>query len=122
MDPVTCLMTHSLYPVLNYKSLWCQILVLMPEARDELLLWKRQRSSAVRVVNSEMLAVKYSGQITNRQWTEQEAQQSSAWHELRAVRLVLQLFATKLAAKGCVSLLITKMLLGYYCVRTKSHF
>ena len=93
------------------------MLVLTPEARDELLLWQRQikefngrsmwpNPSAVRVVYSDASStgyggfyVEHGGHIANGQWTEQAAQQSSTWRELRAVRLVLESFATKLSSQ-----------------------
>ena len=114
MGPVTRLMTCSLYSVLSSRRLWCQLLVLSPEARDELLFWQRQINlfngqniwpspSAVRVVYSDAsntgysgYCVEYGGHVAHRQWTEQEAQQSSTWRELRAVRLVLESFAKEL--------------------------
>ena len=117
LSPVTRLMTRSLYAVLNDRTSWCQMLVLSPEARAELLFWQRQirefngRSiwpspSAVRVVYSDASStgyggycVEHGGHVANGQWTEQEAQQSSTWRELRAVRLVLESFATKLSSQ-----------------------
>lgn len=41
--------------------------------------------------------MEYSIHIANGQWTEQEAQQSSTWHELRVVKLVLGSLAKKLS-------------------------
>jgi len=40
--------------------------------------------------------VEHGGLIANGQWSKEEAQQSSTWWELRAVRLVLELFGPKL--------------------------
>jgi len=40
--------------------------------------------------------VEYGGLIANDQWSGEEAQQSSTWWELRAVRLVLESFGPKL--------------------------
>jgi len=40
--------------------------------------------------------VEHGGLIVNGQWSREEAQQSSMWRELRAVRLVLESFGPKL--------------------------
>ena len=40
--------------------------------------------------------VEHDGQVANGQWSKEEATQSSTWRELRAVRLVLKSFETKL--------------------------
>ena len=112
--PVTHLMTRSLYEVLNHRGSWCQLMVLSPEAKDELLLWLRNignfngqgiwpSPSAVRVVYSDASNTGYGGYyvkrgsyIANGQWTEEEAQQSSTWREPRTARQVLESFAKKL--------------------------
>lgn len=114
LGPVTRLMIRSLYAVPNARRSWCQSMVLSPEAKDELLFWQKQignfngqsiwpSPSAVRVVYSDASSTGYGGYymehgsyIANGQWTEQEAQQSSTWHELRAVRQVLESFAKQL--------------------------
>ena len=58
---------------------------------DKVRIWPSP--SAVRVVYSDASStgcVEHGSYIANNcQWTEQEAQQSSTWHELRAVRQVL---------------------------------
>ena len=72
MGPVTRLMTCSLYSVLSSRRSWCQLLVLSPEARDELLFWQRQINlfngqniwpspSAVQVVYSDASNTGYGG-------------------------------------------------------------
>ena len=114
LGPVTRLMTCSMYVVLNSRRSWCQLVVLLPEAKDELLFWQRQievfngqsiwpSPSAVRVVYSDAsntgyggYYVEHGGHVDNGQWTEQEAQQSSTWRELKAVRLVLESLVDKL--------------------------
>ena len=40
--------------------------------------------------------MEHGGSIANGQWSELEAQQSSTWRELKAVRRVLESFAKKL--------------------------
>ena len=59
--------------------------------------------SAVRVVYSDAsntgyggYCVEHGGHVAHGQWTEQEAQKSSSWHELRAVRLILESFVKEL--------------------------
>ena len=114
LGPVTRLMTRSLYAVLNRKAAWCQKLVLTPEALVEEKFWVCEmtnfngqhiwpRPSAVRLVYSDASSTGYGGylvehgnKIANEQWSESEAKQSSTWRELKAVRLVLESFQTKL--------------------------
>ena len=114
LGPVTRLMTCSLYAVLNSKTAWCQRLVLTAEAVVELKFWLHEienfngqriwpRPSAVRVVYSDASATGYGGYmvehgnlVVNGQWFIDESTQSSTWHELRAVRLVLESFQSKL--------------------------
>ena len=84
------------------------------EAKSELKLWLAKirefngqnlwpKPSAVRVVFSDAsdtgfggYTVEHGGLIANGQWSREEAQQSSTWRELRAVRLVLESFGPKL--------------------------
>ena len=74
LGPVTCLMTRSLYFVLNQRTAWCQSLVITPEASQELMFWLREiakfngryiwpRPSAVRMVYSDASDVGYGGYI-----------------------------------------------------------
>ena len=101
-------MTRSLYTVLNSRSSWCTQLQLSDDAEQELSFWLARiqhftgqnlwpKPSAVRVVYSDGsctgyggYAVEHGGQLATGQRDKEEAQQSSTWRELRAVRLVLQ--------------------------------
>jgi len=67
-------------------------------------LWPKP--SAVRVVFSDAsntgfggYTAEHRGLIANGQWSKEEAQQSSTWRELRALRLVLESFGAKLQNK-----------------------
>ena len=114
LGPVTRLMTHSLYSVLNSKATWCQKLVLTPEALSEVKFWVGEitkfngqhiwpRPSAVQLVYSDASSTGYRGylvehgnKIANGYWSESESKQSSTWRELKAVRLVLESFQSEL--------------------------
>ena len=72
LGPVTQLMTRSLYAVLNRKAVWCQKLVLTPEALVEVKFWVCEmtnfngqqiwhRPSAVRLVYSDASSIGYGG-------------------------------------------------------------
>ena len=110
LGPVTRMMTRSMYGVLNAKQSWCQCLLLSPEAKQELNFWLDQlsnfngsdiwpRPSAVRMVYSDASSTGYGGymvehgdKVATGQWSAEEANQSSTWRELHAVRLVLESF------------------------------
>ena len=112
LGPVTHLMTGSLYANLNYRTAWCQKPNLNTEL--ELEFWDQQllsfngqsiwpRPSVVRFAYSDDSATSYGGYIvehgnlvTNGQWSEDNAAQSSTWRELRDLRLVLESFQAKL--------------------------
>ena len=114
LGPVTRLMTRSLYSVLNYRTSWCQKLALSLEALDEVQFWLDNISqfngrniwptpSAVRVVYSDASSTGYGGyvvehgnKVANGQWSPSEVVQSSTWRELKAVRMVLESFQSKL--------------------------
>ena len=114
LGPVTRLMTRSMYALLNSKAAWCQRLVLTPEAAAELNFWLKEvtkfngqgiwpRPSAVRVVYSDASSTGYGGYTVEHgnlvavgQWSAEDSKQSSTWRELRAVRLVLESFQSKL--------------------------
>ena len=114
LGPVTRLITHSLYAVLNSKTAWCQRLVLTAEAVVELKFWFHEiekvnsqhvwpRPSAVRVVYSDAYSTGYGGYmvehgnlVANEQWSVDESTQSSTWYKFRAVRPVLESFQSKL--------------------------
>ena len=114
LGPVTRLMTRSLYAALNSKSAWCQKLTMTPAALGELTFWFNEVSkfngqyiwpkpSAVRVVYSDASATGFGGYtvehghlIANGHWSEEEAKGSSTLRELKAVRMVLESFQSKL--------------------------
>ena len=114
LGPVTRLMTRSLYSVLNDRTSWCQKLALSLEALDEVQFWLDNISqfngrniwptpSAVRVVYSDTSSTGYGGyvvehgnKVANGQWSPSEVVQSSTWRELKAVRMVLESFQSKL--------------------------
>ena len=106
LGPVTRLITHSLYAVLNSKAAWCQRLVLSLEATVEISFNGQQiwpRPSAVRLVYSDASSTGYGGylvehgnKMANGQWSESESKQSSTWHEIKAVTLVFEPFQSKL--------------------------
>ena len=111
--PVIRLMTHNLHAVLNNKTTWCQKLALTPEVLQELRFWLDEVSkfngqhiwpkpSAVRVVYSDASAsgdggytVEHGTMVVTGQWSAEDTLQSSTWHELLAVRLVLESFQCK---------------------------
>ena len=117
LGPITRLMTRGMYAVLNTRVSWCQQLALSAEAKSEMLFWQNKinlfngqdlwpKPSAIRVVYSDAsntgyggYTMEHGGQIANGQWSKEEAAQSSAWRELRAVRMVLESFESKLQNK-----------------------
>ena len=112
---ITRLMTRSLYATLNNRVAWCQKLLLTPEALEELKFWFNEvtkfnsqhiwpKPSAVRVVYSDASStgfgayiVEHDNLIANGQWLAEETKSSSTWCELRAVKLVLESFQSKLS-------------------------
>ena len=111
---VSRLMTRSLYGLLNTRQAWCDMLTVSPEAMAELKFWLHEierfngqdiwpSPSAVRVVYTDASLQGYGGytvehgcHIAQGQWLPEEANQSSTWRELQAVRKVLEAFAAKL--------------------------
>ena len=122
LGSVTQLTTRRLYAVLNSRFSWDQQLTLSKEATEELVFWKIHMSkfngqnlwpspSAVRVVYSDAsntgyggYCVEHGGHIMWGQWSQEEAQQSSTWWELKAVRLVPEAFSDKLKNQRAGSL------------------
>ena len=114
LGPVTRLMTRNLCAVLNCRLAWCHRLTLSDEASQEIDFWLSEitkfngshiwpKPSAVRVVYSDASATGYGGYmvehgnlIANGEWSPDEAKQSSTWRELRAVKMVLESFQSKL--------------------------
>ena len=108
LGPVARLMTCNLYAVLNCRLAWCHKLTSSDEASQKIDFWLREitnynglhiwpKPSAVRVAYSDASATGYGGYIVehgnlvvNSEWSADEAQLSSTWRELRAVRMVLE--------------------------------
>ena len=107
-------MTRSLYALLNHRQSWNDILTLDEEATAELQFWESNlqgynsqpiwhQPGVVRVVYSDAsdtgfggYTVEHAGEVAHGHWNPLEAQQTSTWHELRAVRLVLESLIIKL--------------------------
>jgi len=103
-----------MYATLNSRISWCYQVNLTDEALQEIEFWINEISnfngqqiwpkpSAVRVVYSDASSTGYGGYVVehgnlvaNGQWSLEDADQSSTWRELRAVRLVLDAFQKKL--------------------------
>ena len=114
VGPVARFMTRSLYSMLNQRQCWSDLLTLNAEAIAELQFWKAslheynsqpiwRQPGAVRVVYSDAsdtgfggYSVEHGGEVAHGHWDPMEAQQSSTWRELRAVRLVLESLLNKL--------------------------
>ena len=114
LGSVTRLMTRSLYATLNSRIAWCHKVTLTEEALQEIGFWLTEISnfngqqiwpkpSAVRVVYSDASSTGYGGYVVEHGnlvatglWSPEEVENSSTWRELRAVRLVLDSFQSKL--------------------------
>jgi len=114
LGPVTRLMTRSLCAMLRDRTSWYQKLVLSAEDLDEIQFWLDKIThfngrniwptpSAIRVVYSDASAtgygryvVEHGNSVANGQWSPSKAGQSSTWREVRAVRMVLESFQSKL--------------------------
>ena len=116
IGPVARLRTRALYEEINKRRFWLDKLQLSLLAHDEVLFWQSSlpslngrpiwfSPSATRVVFSDASSTGYGGchtveigpSIAHGQWSQYEATLSSTWRELKAVSLVLDWFATKLA-------------------------
>ena len=115
VGPVSRLMTRSMYALIESRVSWCDQLRVTREARGELEFWlsglevfKSQpiwhSPSAVRVVYSDASDTGYGGYtvehgpyVAQGQWTQEQAEQSSTWRELKAVGMVLESLGNKLA-------------------------
>ena len=107
-------MTWALYVVLQYRTTWCDMLILTPEDKEELQFWAKclvmhssqpiwHSPSTVRCVYLDASDTGYGGytvehgmHIAHGYWLPDEAIQSSTWRELVAVGRVLEAMATKL--------------------------
>ena len=114
LNPITRLMTRNLYAILNCRLAWCHRLTLSGEATQELDFWLSEitnfngrhiwpNPSAVRVVYSDASSTGYGGYmvehgnlVANGLWSPDGAGLSSTWRELRAVKMVLESFQSKL--------------------------
>jgi len=114
LGPVTRFMTRSLYALLNRRQCWSDMLSLDPDAVAELQFWDSnlqkynfqpiwRQPGAVRIVYSDAsdtgfggYTVEHADEVAHGHWNPLEAQQSSTWRELRAVRLVLESLMSKL--------------------------
>ena len=114
LGPISHLMTRGLYAALNKRLSWSQKLELTVEASEEMNFWINNlekfnghdiwpKPSAIRMVYSDASNTGYGGYtvehgnlVANGQWSKEEAAQSSTWHELHAVRMVLESFKEKL--------------------------
>ena len=119
MDPVTCLMTRSMYALLNTRQFWCQYLSITDPVQEEISFWLQKLDtfngqgiwytpSAVRMLYTDASSTGYAGYtvehgyyIAHGPWTAEEATCSSKWRELRAVHMVLESLAPKLK-KECI--------------------
>ena len=100
--------------MLNQRRCWSDLLKLNAEATAELQFWKLSlqgynsqpiwlQPGAVRVVYLDAsntgfggYTVEHGGEVAHGHWDSIEVQQSSTWHELRAIRLVLESLMNKL--------------------------
>ena len=116
MGPITRLRTRALYAALNNRSSWADKCHLPAEAREELEFWKTNvqllngkpiwfSPGTTRIVYSDASSSGYGGyvvelgnEIVHGQWSVEEVKHSSTWRELKAVYLILQSFARRLAA------------------------
>ena len=107
-------MTRSLYSMLSQRQCWSDLLKLNVEATAELQFWELslqgynswpiwRQPGAVHVVYSDAsdtgfggYTVEHGDKVVHGHWDPMEAQQSSTWHELRAIRLVLESLMYKL--------------------------
>ena len=115
MGPITRLRMRALYAVLNSRSSWADKCYLPAEAREELEFWQTNvqflngrsiwfNSGTTRVVYSDASSTGYGGyvvelgnEVVHGHWSVTEVKHSSTWRELKAVYLVLQSFASRLA-------------------------
>ena len=113
--PVSRLMARSFYALLESRTSWWDVLMINPEAQQELEFWEASLKdyscqpichspSAVRVVYSDASDTDYGGFMVEHgtcisygQWSAQETYQSSTWRELAAVWQLLLAMASKLA-------------------------
>ena len=115
LGPVASLMTRGLYTLLNTRQSWCETLPVTDDARSEVHFWLTETSkfngqniwiglSALRVVYTDASQTGYAGytvqhwcHIVQGQWLPGEANESSTWREIRAVRQVLESLQLKLS-------------------------
>ena len=115
VGPIARLRTRALYRVIESRVTWKSCVVLSEEAKGELKFWFDnleflngqniwRSPSAVRVVYSDASDTGFAGylvehgmHVAHGLWTLEESKLSSTWRELKAVALVLESIAPKLA-------------------------
>ena len=115
MGSITRLRTRALYSVLNSRSFWADKYYLPAEAREELEFWQTNvqflngkpiwfSSCTMRIMYLDASSSGYGGYVVelgnesvHAPWSVEEVKHSSTWRELKAVSLVLQSFASRLA-------------------------
>ena len=114
IGPVSRFMTRSMYSLIESRQSWYALMELTEGVRNEINFWLNglqsyesqpvwHSPSAVRIVYSDASDTGYGGYIVEHgpivahgQWSQEEAQQSSTFRELKAVRLVRESVADKL--------------------------
>ena len=114
IGPVSRFMTRSMYSLIESRQSWYDHVKLTDEVRKEIDFWSGSLQdynpqpiwhspSAVRIAYSDASDTGYGGYIVEHgpivahgQWSQENALQSSTFHELKAVRLVLESIANKL--------------------------
>ena len=108
LGQVARLMTRGLYALLNTRRSWCDTLPATDEARSEIHFWLAEIAkfngqniwvgpSALKVAYTDASQTAYAGftvqygcHIAQGLWLPEEANKSSTWREIRAVRQVLE--------------------------------
>ncbi len=127
IGPAARLRMHGLYEMINHRVSWYEHPYL-----SELTFWQQQisnlsghpiwfSSGATRVAYSDatdsgfgVCVVELGNDITQRQWSALEAQQSSTWRELKAVDQVLHALGDKLAGHTVKWLMDNQIVVGSF--------
>ena len=115
LGPVARLMTRGLYALINTRQTWCEALKITETAKSELQFWLTEIQkfngqniwvgpSALKVVYTDASDTGYAGytvqhgfHIAHGLWLPEEAEKSSTWREISAVRMVLEALKCKLS-------------------------
>ena len=115
LGPVARLMTRCLYTLINSRQAWCEALEITADAKAELQFWLLEIQqfngqniwvgpSALRVVYTDASStgsggytVQHGCYIAHGLWLPEEAEKSSTWREIRALRMVLEALKSKLS-------------------------